>query len=80
MTADSDQKILGYIQNDLLGGSVEVFSDTDLLKTGLIDSLGIMRLVAFLENEFKTTIPAQDLTLENFSSVNTIVAYLESRC
>ena len=76
----SDQKILEFLHNDLLGGSVEVFSDTDLLKTGLIDSLGIMRLVAFLENEFKTTIPAQDLTLENFSSVKTIVAYLESRC
>ena len=76
----SDQKILEFLHNDLLGGSVEVFSDTDLLKTGLIDSLGIMRLVAFLENEFKTTIPAQDLTLENFSSVNTIVSYLESRC
>ena len=75
----SDQKILEFLHNDLLGGSVEVFSDTDLLKTGLIDSLGIMRLVAFLENEFKTTIPAQDLTLENFSSVSSIVAYLESR-
>ena len=76
---NSEQKLLGFIKNDLLGGSVEVFSDTDLLKTGLIDSLGIMRLVAFLENEYKTTIPAQDLTLENFSSVGTIVAYLESR-
>ena len=75
---NSEQKLLGFIKNDLLGGSVEVFSDTDLLKTGLIDSLGIMRLVAFLENEYKTTIPAQDLTLENFSSVGTIVAYLES--
>ena len=76
---NSDQKLLAYIQNDLLDGSIEVAADTDLLKTGLIDSLGIMRLVAFLESEFTTTIPAQDLTLENFSSVNTIMAYLESK-
>ena len=75
---NSDQKLLEFIQNELLGGSVEVLSDTDLLKTGLIDSLGIMRSVAFLEKEYKTTIPAQDLTLENFSSVSAIVAYLES--
>ena len=76
---NSDQKLLEFIQNDLLGGAVEVLSETDLLKTGLIDSLGIMRLVAFLEKEYKTTIPAQDLTLENFSSVSAVMAYLESR-
>ena len=76
---DSGQNLLGYIRNDLLNGSVEISPDTDLLKSGLIDSLGVMRLVAFIEDEFRTSIPAQDLTLENFSSVNSILAYLESR-
>ena len=76
---NSDQDLLRYIRDDLLNGSVEVSPETDLLKSGLIDSLGIMRLVAFIENEFKTSIPAQDLTLENICSVSAISTYLDSK-
>jgi D-alanine--poly(phosphoribitol) ligase subunit 2 len=48
------------------------------LEEGLIDSLGVMRLVAFLEEEFDVKIPPQDLTIENFITVQAITTYLET--
>jgi len=48
----------------------------DLLEDGLVDSLGIMRLIAYIESEFGFSVPAQDVTVETFMSVETIAAYL----
>jgi len=64
---------------ELLVDKQSVSYDQDLLTTGMIDSIGVMRLVSFLETEFAQSIPPQDVTLENFSNINAIVAYLESK-
>jgi len=56
----------------------ELAVDDDLLEDGLVDSLGIMRLLAYIETEFGFAVPAQDVTVETFMSVEAIVAYLES--
>jgi len=72
--------IIDYIVQELLAGrdsSINV--DEDLLGSGLIDSMGIMRLIAFLENQFGTTIPPQDMTIENFMTVSDIEQYLSRR-
>jgi acyl carrier protein len=49
-------------------------SDTDLL--GVLDSLQILRLVLDLEAQFGVKIADSDLTLENFSSVARIAAFI----
>ena len=72
-------KILDFIRMELLVDKQSVSYDQDLLTTGMIDSIGVMRLVSFLETEFAQSIPPQDVTLENFSNINAIVAYLESK-
>lgn len=70
-----------YISDELLGTRVKtaVSADDDLLTSGLLDSLGIMRLVWFIEQEFVVEVPAEDVTIENFQTVSKIVAYLERR-
>ena len=45
-------------------------------KTGLLDSTGIMELIVWLETRFDVEIDQSDLTIENFGTVNAIVAYL----
>jgi acyl carrier protein len=55
----------------------ELMADDDLLNSGLIDSLGIMRLIAFIENEFGMKIPPQDMVIENFMSVEAIANYIQ---
>lgn len=69
-------KILNYIQSELLDEKQDISDGQDLLTTGMIDSIGIMRLVAFLEKEFAQSIPPADVTLENFSNVCAIAEYI----
>jgi acyl carrier protein len=55
-------------------------SDTEsLLEAGLIDSTGILELVAFVEERFKIDIADADLIPANFDSIKAIVAYAERK-
>ena len=54
-------------------------NETSLLEGGILDSLGLLRLVTFLQEQFKITVGETDLLPENFDSVNTICAYLRAR-
>ncbi len=51
----------------------------DLLGNGLLDSLGMMRLIQFIETEFNITIPPEDMTIENFMTVLYICNYIENQ-
>jgi len=73
--------IIKYIETELLSGqeNVNLTADEDLLTTGLIDSLGIVKLIAYLEEEFKITIPAEDMTIEYFMTVEDMADYIAVR-
>ena len=56
------------------------FSDEDsLLDAGVIDSLGILDLVGFLEETFGIQASDEDLNPENFDSIATLVRFVESK-
>ena len=77
---DSNQAIIiKYIQNNLLSGKgeIELSPEDDLLASGLIDSMGVMRLVGFVEETFKIKIPPEDIVIENFMDVKAITNYVE---
>ena len=73
--------IVNYITKELINEELdgELETDEDLLGTGLIDSLGMMKLVVFIENEFNVKIPSEDMIIENFMTVDHIVNYLENQ-
>ncbi|MEZ4423517.1 MAG: phosphopantetheine-binding protein [Gemmatimonadota bacterium] len=56
-----------------------VAPDTDLLGSGLLDSLGVMSLVFHIEQHTGVEVPPEDVTLENFVSIDAIDAYLKGR-
>jgi len=51
--------------------------DEQLVESGIIDSLGIMTLLSFLEEKFSIQISGDDLIPENFETVSTIVNLIE---
>jgi acyl carrier protein len=62
---------------DTLG--VEVPSaDTDLIETGLLDSLALVSLLAEIEREFGFELPLDTLEVEDFRTVGTAAEYVES--
>jgi acyl carrier protein len=67
------------LQEIALGRDVDSL-DHDLdLADGVIDSLGIVELIVFLEDKYAIKVDDDDLTPENFKSVNTIVTFVESK-
>jgi acyl carrier protein len=53
-------------------------SDT-LLESGILDSLGVLDLVSFLEQQYSITLNDDDLVPENFQTLERIVAFVERR-
>jgi acyl carrier protein len=55
--------------------------DTDpLLENGILDSLGILEIVTFIEHEFHITLNDDDLVPKNFQSIECIAAFVQRRC
>lgn len=50
-----------------------------ILETILLDSLSVMSVVYFIEQEAGIDIPAEDVTIENFESLSAIAAYVRRR-
>jgi len=74
---NSREQIRRFIRDSFL---VDEFGDEDsFLGTGLIDSLGIVQLVSFVETEFGLKVPDTDLLPENFDSVAQLAAYVERK-
>lgn len=51
--------------------------DASFLEEGIVDSLGIMELVVFIEETFGITVADKDLTPDNFDSVNKLAHYIQ---
>ena len=58
---------------------IRLEEERSLLDSGVIDSLGILDLVAFMEETFDMEATDEDLVPENFDSVSALVRYVESK-
>jgi acyl carrier protein len=70
-----------FISDELLKGrtSSRLMPEDDLLLSGLLDSLGVLRLIGHIEATLGVQIPAQDVTIEHFGSIQAIASYLETQ-
>jgi acyl carrier protein len=53
--------------------------DLPLLEAGIVDSLGVLELVGFLEQTFNIKIDDDELTPDNFGSVGSMVSFVQQR-
>ena len=57
--------------------SEEITTETDLLLTGLVDSLGVVQIVAWMEDRLGIEIEPVDVVLENFQTVDRMLAFVQ---
>jgi acyl carrier protein len=74
VTMDRAERIRSFIQEELLFEDPNrvLALDTPLLEQQVIDSLGLMELVAFLEREFEIEVDDSDITTEHFQTIKDI--------
>jgi acyl carrier protein len=70
-----------YISGELVSRPelLPLRNDTVLLETGLLDSLAVLKLVLFLEEQFGVVVDPADLIAEHFQTVDAICAYLRKQ-
>lgn len=72
-----EQKILTFLLDKFpLARKAGIERDTALLEKGILDSLGILDVVSFLESEFSILINDEDLLPENFQTLSTLSAFV----
>lgn len=68
-----------FICEELMEDDEPLGADENLLADGMVDSLGMLRLVSFIDETFDIVIPPEDFVLDNFRTLNQLMAYLEKR-
>lgn len=72
-------KLLDFVQIELLHGEEELDEHAPLLALGVIDSLSMVSLLTFTQKEFNVNIPNDSVTVENFSDVSSIAELVRER-
>jgi len=67
------EEITNYINEEI---DILVTQEEELLSSGLIDSITIMKLIAHLEETYKIKVPPQDMVIENFNTITSITEYI----
>jgi len=68
-----------FLARELGKDVARIGNDESLLESGTIDSVGVMRLVAFLEKTYAITVDDDDLMPENFDTIGAIASFIERR-
>jgi len=53
--------------------------DASFLQEGIIDSLGVMQLVEFVEKDFRVTVNRVEVTPDNFDSVGKLADFVRRK-
>jgi acyl carrier protein len=67
------------IENFLFGDSDHLEDNTSLLESGIIDSTGILELIAFLEETYGIKIEDEEVIPENLDSLKNIDLFLQAK-
>jgi 2-hydroxymuconate-semialdehyde hydrolase len=68
------EELIAYIMKEFVEDPDEEIDDnTPLMSSGLIDSLSIVSLVAFIDKKYGVKIPDEKGTVENFETVTKII-------
>ena len=80
-TVDYSTRIRDYVARNLLfsENGFQYSDDASFLEEGIVDSMGIIELVTFVESQFGISVADRDLTPENFDSVNKLDAYIRTQ-
>ena len=72
------QQVLAYIQRTI-AASHRIEESADLIQLGVLDSLTLMDIIAFIEAEFGLALSASDIAPRHFRSVESIVHLIQSK-
>jgi acyl carrier protein len=81
MQVTTEATIERYILDEIMFGKGQkrIAPDQSLLDTGILDSLALLRLIVFIEEQFGITVGDDEVTPVNFDSLDKIKSYVDGK-
>jgi acyl carrier protein len=74
------EELLQYLIEEILEEEdMDLTPEDNLLAMGLVDSMGIVKYIGWISEHFAIEIPPQEMTIENFMSIEAIERYIKSK-
>ncbi|GFO64849.1 acyl carrier protein [Geomonas paludis] len=67
------------VENFLFGDAGELTDDSSFIREGIVDSTGILQLVAYLQEHYQVAVTDEELIPENLDSVQRVAAFVEGK-
>jgi len=75
---DTRPTLARFISTELLRIDEQVGFDENLLSEGMVDSLGMLRLIGFIQQTYGLQVPPEDFIIENFRTLDVLNDYLRT--
>ena len=79
MENDIKEKFLLFVCRHFIVERHEIDLNKSLIDEGIIDSVGLIEIASYLEQEFNILIHEEDMIRDNFGSVNRIVKFVDKK-
>ena len=66
-------------ENFYVSDAAELADDASLIASGVIDSTGVLELIAFLEQEYAISIEEAEVTPDNLETIGSIVRFVAEK-
>jgi acyl carrier protein len=73
------QQIRDFVCKTTFSDPQKIYDNTLLFDEGIFDSMGLLNLISFLEEDFGVKVNDSELSANNFGSINAIASYLERK-
>ncbi|WP_224985066.1 acyl carrier protein [Geomonas agri] len=67
------------VENFLFGDAGGLTDDSSFIREGIVDSTGILQLVAYLQERYQVAVADDELIPENLDSVQRVAAFVEGK-
>jgi acyl carrier protein len=74
-----EREVREFISKELARELATVENDDSLLEAGVIDSLGVLSLVSFIERRYRIVVTEDEMMPENFDSIEAIAGFIARR-
>ncbi len=73
------EQLKKFIVGNFMYGEGNIADDEDLFESGVIDSLGFIKLLSFIEKTFNVPIDMSEVAMDEFGTVNDIADMINKK-
>lgn len=75
----TEERIKDFLAEEFMVESKNLHYDDSFLELGLIDSTGVLELVAFVEENFGIAVKDHEIVPDNFDSINKLAGFIRKK-